>query len=449
MVKTIDPPKFNNKRLQEILNPVLAQDAVNKDYVDNHTGNGSDYSPTFMSIDDIKYIDNSNFMIKKFHARKGDNSGNTGLLETTIVTAKDTAGINATWMSNVKTGTLSITNGSANVVGVGTSFLSLKVGTTIRVNGLYSRRVLTITDDTNLTVESAFANTLSGVSYVEGSLAINTIYLVYWLDSTVEKAGTVSGTAGSYTLTGTGTNWQGGGTNSINLGDFIEIQDDYGLYGQRTVYKVASRANDTTLTLETPLQTSPSGKKVYGAQGFLCVPSCYDMAMGDTMPAFHSEMANYGWTSARQLPFAIKTKKATTNMENFIYSAHSKEVLFTQVDTAAAVNRTAISPDSYRICSVDATSTSIPVDTTPFVPRSAKKLLTELDSGYCGGTAPAGMDWRTTGSTYWRILTVATGAYAGNWTRAVIPLDGTGSFDVRGTSYNTAGSYAYLDGFSF
>jgi len=407
----------------------------------------ADYSPDFMSIGDVSYVDTSNFLIKKFHARKGDNTGNTGLLETIIIATRDTTGINATWQSANKTGTVAITNGSSSVVGTDTNFLSLKVGSAIRVNRLYSRRILTITDNFNLTVESPFTNTLSEASYVEGSFAQNSIYLVYWLDATAEKAGTASGTIGNYTLTGVGTNWQGGGTDSLNVGDWLEIEGDNGLYGQRNRYCVATRPNDTTITLTTPLLATCSGKKVYGAQGFLCMPSCYDMSMGDTMPAFYPEMAGYSWTTARQLPFAIKTKKSAANLEPFVYSVHAKEVIFAAINNAS-LNHAAAWNQDFMIVSANS-STPIAVNTTPFVPKSAKKTNVSIDSGFSTGTAPIGMDFRLTGSTAWRLLSNTAAAYGVNVNDLSLPNDGTGGFDIRTTDYVVYPPYMFLVGFSF
>lgn len=59
------------------------------------------------------------------------------------------------------TGTASTTASSASVVGSGTTFTSLVVGQSIKI-GSNSRRILSITDDTHLTTDATWPNTLSG-----------------------------------------------------------------------------------------------------------------------------------------------------------------------------------------------------------------------------------------------------------------------------------------------
>jgi hypothetical protein len=63
------------------------------------------------------------------------------------------------------TGTVQ-TAGTTALVGTTTNFLSFTVGETITVSGETVRTIATITDDTHLTVTSAFSTTASGLSYI-------------------------------------------------------------------------------------------------------------------------------------------------------------------------------------------------------------------------------------------------------------------------------------------
>jgi hypothetical protein len=63
------------------------------------------------------------------------------------------------------TGTVQ-TAGTVALVGTTTNFLSFTVGETITVSGETVRAIATITDNTHLTVTSAFSTTASGLSYV-------------------------------------------------------------------------------------------------------------------------------------------------------------------------------------------------------------------------------------------------------------------------------------------
>jgi hypothetical protein len=63
------------------------------------------------------------------------------------------------------TGTVQ-TAGTTALIGTTTNFLSFTVGETITVSGETVRTIATITDDTHLTVTSAFSTTASGLSYV-------------------------------------------------------------------------------------------------------------------------------------------------------------------------------------------------------------------------------------------------------------------------------------------
>ncbi len=62
-------------------------------------------------------------------------------------------------------GTLTVTAASASVVGVGTTFTKLKIGYKIKTAGGQIEEISAITDDTHLTVVSAFTTTENAVSY--------------------------------------------------------------------------------------------------------------------------------------------------------------------------------------------------------------------------------------------------------------------------------------------
>lgn len=79
--------------------------------------------------------------------------------------------------------------------------------------------------------------------------------VVEWADPVISipLTGTVAGTSGTATLTGTGTHF----LHQVDAGDQIKIESDGATY---TVLKVTSA---TALTLTTNLATSPSGKKIW------------------------------------------------------------------------------------------------------------------------------------------------------------------------------------------
>lgn len=63
------------------------------------------------------------------------------------------------------TGTITTSNSATSVTGVGTAFTALKIGYKIKTAAGEIREITGITDDTNLTVDSAFTAAESGVSF--------------------------------------------------------------------------------------------------------------------------------------------------------------------------------------------------------------------------------------------------------------------------------------------
>lgn len=108
-----------------------------------------------------------------FYSKEFDFDDQTSIkrvLDCTITHAKGTA--NSMTFSTLKeiagAGTIAVTNGSASVVGSGTSFLSLFVGTSIRINNEFEEYyIAAIASNTGMTLSRPYAGaTASGLSYL-------------------------------------------------------------------------------------------------------------------------------------------------------------------------------------------------------------------------------------------------------------------------------------------
>ncbi len=133
-------------------------------------------------------------------------------------------------------GTLAVTNGSAAVVGTGTSFLALGAGDPITIAGV-QYTILSVASATSLTLTTNYTGTTgAGRSAVVVSTA---------------GTGTVAATSGSPTVTGTGTTFT-----NLAQGDPFVING--------VKYKVQSVTNDTTLTLTTNYAAATASGLTYG-----------------------------------------------------------------------------------------------------------------------------------------------------------------------------------------
>jgi hypothetical protein len=147
-------------------------------------------------------------------------------------------------------GTAAVSNGSATVTGSGTSWDAGLAGLTFQVPGSAGTyTVLAVASATELTLTTRYAEAdNAAASYTifakrpRANLAFNLVI------PRVYAAGTATMTAGSSTVTGDGTNWSAALT-----GQVFRVQNDL------TVYRVASAATATQLTLDVAYQGPASG----------------------------------------------------------------------------------------------------------------------------------------------------------------------------------------------
>lgn len=125
-----------------------------------------DSSKVDVKLGDLSYI---HFLLEDTAAaaanqnliqRLSDAAGNALLekLETSFINLFDSPYVDGV-------GTISVTNGSATVTGVGTEFTKYKVGYKIKTAGAVVREITAIASDTSLTVDSNYAGDESGVAF--------------------------------------------------------------------------------------------------------------------------------------------------------------------------------------------------------------------------------------------------------------------------------------------
>jgi hypothetical protein len=129
--------------------------------------------------------------------------------------------------STTGAGTISLTTGSQNVTGTGTSFSASNIGQKFTVGGIYTYTIATVTNATTITISTPAITTLANTSYLLRAIA--------------------SVTAGSPTLTGIGTDF----LTSLAIGHFVTING--------VDYTVLSITSDTVATLSANAVASFSG----------------------------------------------------------------------------------------------------------------------------------------------------------------------------------------------
>jgi hypothetical protein len=99
-----------------------------------------------------------------------------------LTLSTNSTGANGFLVSPNLTGTVSVTNGSTTVTGSSTLFTDpnqgFVVGDTINT-AAGSRRVVSITSNTSLTVNTSFSSSEAGMTFTRGGLSDNTIYYLY------------------------------------------------------------------------------------------------------------------------------------------------------------------------------------------------------------------------------------------------------------------------------
>lgn len=137
-------------------------------------------------------------------------------------------------VSNYTTGTISVTNGSAAVVGTGTTFVSGDVGKTLRVQGSNGStdyyRILSFTDATHITLASNYAGTTNA----------SASYVIYraWSDTWKDFGSSLYGTISDIPC---------------------EVYEDTVLFGRGNNILTLNVTTDTITTDSVPAFNTPSG----------------------------------------------------------------------------------------------------------------------------------------------------------------------------------------------
>ncbi len=125
------------------------------------------------------YSTASQITVARIRERNSDDDGDISKSTSTTVDIS-TTGLNGVAQSANLAGTISVTSGAATVTGSSTTFTTdYIVGDVIRTNGGQARRIITITNNTSMTVESNWSTTESAVAYRRGGEAPNTFYNMY------------------------------------------------------------------------------------------------------------------------------------------------------------------------------------------------------------------------------------------------------------------------------
>lgn len=156
------------------------------------------------------------------------------------------------WDGTVKgQGTVDVTNGSTTVTGTSSFFTNyVLVGDQITIGG-ETHTVSSITNNTSLVVDQAYAQTLSAQTYTHTSPSDTNHYIEDYQSNgltTGTRPGTIAFSSGSAVVTGTGTAF----TTDLGPGDQITTSTSV----TRTVVSVSS---DTSLTVNATYITSGSG----------------------------------------------------------------------------------------------------------------------------------------------------------------------------------------------
>lgn len=257
------------------------------------TSNGAGVAPTYQAIPvtglptnyyvsaNPAYATTTTYTVASFNVR---NSANDGDLSKTTSTTLDiaTTGLNGIAQSAALTGAVAVTNASTTVTGTSTTFTTdFQVGDVIYIDDTaQGRRITVITNNTSLTVESAFTITDASSTYRRGGRAPTTHYYCYAIG--IGTSGTTPGillstrnVAGGetlvdlptsytrsrqmkYVLTTDTTNvllrtlWDGGCAHYVNN-------------GQIAPYAVVNGGNPTTLTsVSTATIVPKTARRIHG-----------------------------------------------------------------------------------------------------------------------------------------------------------------------------------------
>ncbi len=184
---------FNNSKniYQEqatFLKPVYFKNTVNFESNSINFESGL-YPSNYQSELIINRLSDSTFSVNTCYCRDNLDSADIAIESLTTVDI-ETIGLNGLYQSADLTGVITVANGSPNILGTNTTFTTdFIVGDVITTNGGQSRRIITITDDLNIVVESNFTADETTVNYKRGGEAPNTWYNLYACSNDSTRSG--------------------------------------------------------------------------------------------------------------------------------------------------------------------------------------------------------------------------------------------------------------------
>jgi len=129
----------------------------------------------------VSYSSASTIAVAALSCKNTANDDDIVTTSSTNVVLSTTGAINGTSQSSNLTGTITVVTSTA-VSGSGTTFLTdFQVGDVITTAGGQSRRITVVSDNLNMTVESAWSSGEAGVTYKRGGEAPSTHYYLYAL----------------------------------------------------------------------------------------------------------------------------------------------------------------------------------------------------------------------------------------------------------------------------
>lgn len=274
---------------------------------------GSSYPRSYQASARPVYVSASTFSVASVACR---NTANTGDITKTTSTTVDisTTGINGVAQNGANlVGTITVTNGAATVVGVGTSFLTdFVVNDYFTTAGGVQKQIATIVDDLNMTVTVAYGANEAGVTYSR------------------TLPGTITVNNGSSAIAGSGTAF----ATDFVIGDVIRTAG-----GQ--LRKITNVASNIAMTAESNF-TSNEAAVAYkrGGEAINTWYYLYAIDNGPT-PGLLLSPRNViggntlvdkpsGYSSVRQLPFAVRNDASGNIIPFYIASGwpHNPEVMY-------------------------------------------------------------------------------------------------------------------------
>ena len=160
---------------------LLVHDGTNFQLVGG-AGGGSAYPTGFRGTATPVYSSTTQFTVAHIRDRDSTDASNITKAGSTTVDVS-TTDLNGIAQSANLTGTIVVNSGSAAITGTGTTFLAdFQVGDVLASAGGQSRRIITVTDNTNMVAESNFSSNESGVTFKRGGRAPSTWYYLYSTD---------------------------------------------------------------------------------------------------------------------------------------------------------------------------------------------------------------------------------------------------------------------------